>query len=81
MMLITPGLVGMHAGRNCNRPPLSVAFWLQPISLIGLGCTHDSADTASMNAIHKLVLDGMTESGFQRPPFHLALRMDDQSLP
>ena len=56
-----PGLVGMHPGRSCKRPPLSFAFWQKLFSLIWLGCTHDRSDTPSMSAIHRLMLDGMTE--------------------
>ena len=43
-----PGFVKMHTGRNCKRPPLSFAFWLQPNSLIWLGSIHDTSTTSSL---------------------------------
>jgi hypothetical protein len=43
-----PGFVGVHTGRERKRPPPILCLLAPACSLIWLGSTHDSSDTASL---------------------------------
>jgi hypothetical protein len=60
-MMLSTGFSGSAYGSWIDRPPLSFAFWLQPISLIWLVCIHDSSRYTFAFAIHRLMLDGILD--------------------
>jgi hypothetical protein len=59
-MMLSAGFNGDAYRSPIETPaPISFAFWLQPDSLIGLGCIDDSSRHTFACAIHRLMLDGV----------------------
>jgi hypothetical protein len=61
-MVLSAGFSGDAYRSRIETPaPISFAFWLQPDSLIWLVSNHDSSRYTFAFAIHRFMLDGMTE--------------------